>query len=76
MPPQSGCPGQDALQNFAGGLLDGPMAAGVWRHLQECDRCRTVFDGLRNAADASRRDSTAGNDLTDGAAAAGDVLAC
>jgi hypothetical protein len=70
MPPQSGCPGQDALQNFAGGLLDAPTAAGVWRHLQECDHCRTTFDGLRNAADASRRDSTAGNDLTDGAAAA------
>jgi eukaryotic-like serine/threonine-protein kinase len=70
MPPQSGCPDQDALKNFAGGLLDAPTAAGVWRHLQECDHCRTTFDGLRNAADASRRDATAGNDLTDGAPAA------
>src|ERR1019366_7918333 len=46
-----------------------PTAAGVWQHLNECDRCRTVFDGLRNAADASPRDSTAGNALADGAPA-------
>jgi len=69
MPPQNSCPEQSALRNFAGGLLDAPTAACVWRHLQECDPCRTVFDGLRNAADASHRDSTDGNGLTDGAPA-------
>jgi eukaryotic-like serine/threonine-protein kinase len=66
MPSQSGCPEQDALKNFASGLLDGPTAAGVWAHLQECDPCRAAFDGLRNVSDGSRRDSTAGNELTEG----------
>ena len=66
MPSQSGCPERAALKNFASGLLDGPTAAGVWAHLQECHPCRTAFDGLRNVSDASSPESTAGNELTDG----------
>lgn len=66
MPSQSGCPERTVIKNFASGLLDGPTAAGVWAHLQECHPCRTAFDGLRNASDASSPESTAGNELTDG----------
>ena len=66
MPSQDGCPDSELLKGFVSGLLDGPTAAAVWRHLLKCDACRGKLDSLQNQASASPPASTAGNPLTDG----------
>ena len=68
MPPQNGCLKPEVLKNFAAGLLDGPTAAGVWAHLQECHPCRVLFDNLRSATRGAHQDSTAENGLHEDAA--------
>jgi len=41
------CPDRDKLERLADGALEGHAAAGIRVHLEQCIRCRTSYDQLR-----------------------------